>query len=139
MVTPPALIAATPVGATTAICLGQFSLIYFRNVVLPVPALPVRKIFLELWFTSSAANRNISLLRSYSILVIIYQIKKLRLLTRAFQWCGAGSNRRHKDFQSFALPTELPHLLIPELLEKIPFMFGAAKIIVLGQRQKKQC
>jgi site-specific DNA recombinase len=26
-------------------------------------------------------------------------------------WCGAGSNRRHKDFQSFALPTELPHLL----------------------------
>jgi hypothetical protein len=27
----------------------------------------------------------------------------------AFLWCGAGSNRRHKDFQSFALPTELPH------------------------------
>ena len=26
-----------------------------------------------------------------------------------FKWCGAGSNRRHKDFQSFALPTELPH------------------------------
>ena len=26
-------------------------------------------------------------------------------------WCGAGSNRRHKDFQSFALPTELPHRL----------------------------
>ena len=26
-------------------------------------------------------------------------------------WCGAGSNRRHKDFQSFALPTELPHQL----------------------------
>src|SRR5439155_8659872 len=24
-------------------------------------------------------------------------------------WYGAGSNRRHKDFQSFALPTELPH------------------------------
>ena len=34
-------------------------------------------------------------------------------------WCGAGSNRRHKDFQSFALPTELPHL---------PFPFGAANI-----------
>jgi hypothetical protein len=27
----------------------------------------------------------------------------------ALLWCGAGSNRRHKDFQSFALPTELPH------------------------------
>jgi hypothetical protein len=25
-------------------------------------------------------------------------------------WCGPGLNRRHKDFQSFALPTELPHL-----------------------------
>ncbi len=26
-----------------------------------------------------------------------------------YQWCpGAESNRRHKDFQSFALPTELP-------------------------------
>ncbi len=24
-------------------------------------------------------------------------------------WFGAGSNRRHKDFQSFALPTELPN------------------------------
>jgi hypothetical protein len=24
-------------------------------------------------------------------------------------WCGPGLNRRHKDFQSFALPTELPH------------------------------
>ena len=29
-------------------------------------------------------------------------------------WCGAGLNRRHKDFQSFALPTELPHLLSAE-------------------------
>src|SRR3972149_6084728 len=29
---------------------------------------------------------------------------------RAFcgQWTGAGSNRRHMDFQSIALPTELP-------------------------------
>ena len=27
----------------------------------------------------------------------------------ASMWCGPGSNRRHKDFQSFALPTELPH------------------------------
>ena len=25
-------------------------------------------------------------------------------------WPGPESNRRHKDFQSFALPTELPHL-----------------------------
>ena len=26
-----------------------------------------------------------------------------------FTWCGAGSNRRHMDFQSIALPSELPH------------------------------
>ena len=55
MVTPPALIAATPVGATIAICLGQVSFIYFKKVVFPVPALPVRKIFRELWLTSSVA------------------------------------------------------------------------------------
>ena len=24
-----------------------------------------------------------------------------------FLWCQLGSNQRHKDFQSFALPTEL--------------------------------
>jgi hypothetical protein len=26
-----------------------------------------------------------------------------------YLWCGAGLNRRHMDFQSIALPTELPH------------------------------
>ena len=31
------------------------------------------------------------------------------LIINGFVWCGPGSNRRHKDFQSFALPTELPH------------------------------
>jgi hypothetical protein len=42
MVTPPALIAAIPVGATTLIFLKHLSLIDFKNVVFPVPALPVR-------------------------------------------------------------------------------------------------
>ena len=46
-----------------------------------------------------------------------------------FKWCGPGLNRRHKDFQSFALPTELPHLLFP---------FGAAKIGDLGEKQPKK-
>ena len=31
------------------------------------------------------------------------------ILPDLFTWCGPGLNRRHKDFQSFALPTELPH------------------------------
>jgi len=30
-------------------------------------------------------------------------------------WLGAESNRRHKDFQSSALPTELPSQLRPDI------------------------
>src|SRR5205085_3160845 len=33
----------------------------------------------------------------------------IRLWRRCVEWCpGTGSNRRHRDFQSRALPTELP-------------------------------
>jgi hypothetical protein len=39
----------------------------------------------------------------------VFRLKGLSVL-----WCGAGSNRRHKDFQSFALPTELPHRSPPK-------------------------
>jgi hypothetical protein len=35
----------------------------------------------------------------------------IRLGFSTFLWCGPGLNRRHMDFQSIALPTELPHLL----------------------------
>ena len=42
-------------------------------------------------------------------LIQIYQYVKEHL----FLWCGAGSNCRHRDFQSRALPSELPHLLGP--------------------------
>jgi len=45
MVTPPALIAATPVGATTTIRLGDIFLRFRKNVVFPVPAFPVKKMF----------------------------------------------------------------------------------------------
>ena len=45
IVSPPAFIAATPVGATIALCLVVWVLMYFKKVVLPVPALPVRKRF----------------------------------------------------------------------------------------------
>ena len=38
--------------------------------------------------------------------------KQLRFLLTAFLlWCHQESNRGHKDFQSFALPTELWHQL----------------------------
>lgn len=39
----------------------------------------------------------------------MYVIQKPNPKIGLLKWCGAGSNRRHKDFQSFALPTELPH------------------------------
>ncbi len=39
-------------------------------------------------------------------------------------WCGPGLNRRHMDFQSIALPTELPHPFAKTC--RIPF--GVAKI-----------
>lgn len=56
MVVPPALMAATPVGATIAVSLPDRFLIYRRKVVLPVPALPVKKIErFENW-TKSAAS-----------------------------------------------------------------------------------
>ncbi len=38
--------------------------------------------------------------------------KKASDFSEAFSWCELGSNQRHKDFQSFALPTELSHLFI---------------------------
>ena len=79
----------------------------------------------------------------------IIKIKSPGHQTRAFQWCGAGSNRRHKDFQSFALPTELPHLKLKNSKPGNPkfqfwdlefvscdFINWAAKIIVLSQRLK---
>lgn len=44
MVTPPAFTAATPVGASTTMFLVVWARMYFKKVVFPVPALPVRKI-----------------------------------------------------------------------------------------------
>ena len=44
IVTPPALIAAIPVGATT-MCFACIFTKLFRKVVLPVPALPVKRRF----------------------------------------------------------------------------------------------
>ena len=56
MVWPPALMAATPVGATTAIRLAVLEGRLFRNVVFPVPALPVRKMCASVCSTSSSTN-----------------------------------------------------------------------------------
>ena len=54
--TPPALIAATPVGATTIIRLGETSLGLFKKVVLPVPA--VRKRLVPVFCSKLKARSN---------------------------------------------------------------------------------
>ena len=40
-----------------------------------------------------------------------FKSKKPQISLRFLKWYGPGSNRRHMDFQSIALPTELPYLL----------------------------
>ncbi len=50
--------------------------------------------------------------------LVISSIQKKTQISLSLLWCGAGLNRRHKDFQSFALPTELPHLSSSEALAK---------------------
>ena len=56
MVTPPALMAATPVGATTMERFLLCSTTVFRKVVFPVPALPVRKMLRPVCSTKSHAS-----------------------------------------------------------------------------------
>ena len=71
------------------------------------------------------------------------QIFDLQGFNRLKWWCGAGSNRRHKDFQSFALPTELPHRIkIESSKSKVEnegqFRFGMAKIGFPAEIVKKK-
>ncbi|MEN9443906.1 MAG: hypothetical protein RIS47_796, partial [Bacteroidota bacterium] len=61
MVTPAALMAATPVGATTTIRLLHDWRKWYRKVVLPVPALPVRNMFRLVNRAKSSAIESASL------------------------------------------------------------------------------
>ncbi|MCY1522149.1 hypothetical protein D9M68_569940 [compost metagenome] len=56
MVTPPALIAAIPVGATITVRLWVKAIRFLRNVVFPVPAFPVKKICREVKLIKRAAS-----------------------------------------------------------------------------------
>ena len=51
------------------------------------------------------------------------QIEQLSL----YEWCHQESNRGHKDFQSFALPTELWHRC---------FSFAGAKVLTIFESTK---
>jgi hypothetical protein len=65
MVDPPAFMAATPVGARMTNLLEIDCAMYLRNVVFPVPALPVRKIDFPVYLTYLSA---VSKIASFSII-----------------------------------------------------------------------
>ena len=60
----------------------------------------IEKVFLRYPIVSGNISKNV---------IRKSEIQNPRISAGVLLWCGAGSNRRHKDFQSFALPTELPH------------------------------
>src|SRR5438093_9310614 len=84
MVTPPALMAATPVGATTAIFLKLCALMYFKKVVLPVPALPVKNRCLLVWLTKETAW-----------LKMVFDVKD-KLIMQRRQFKGKSSKAKRK-------------------------------------------
>ena len=55
-------------------------------------------------------------------------VKKSCRQTTLFVWYHQESNRGHKDFQSFALPTELWHLM---LVRSGNISFAVAKVVKL--------
>ena len=55
-------------------------------------------------------------------LPISIKSKKPQISLRLFWWYQLESNQRHKDFQSFALPTELWY-------QTIPVLFGTANVV----------
>ena len=68
MVTPFALIAATPVGATITILFKDSFFILCKKVVFPVPALPVIKRFLSVFSMNCTASSNSGFLGIFTFL-----------------------------------------------------------------------
>ncbi len=61
MVTPPAFMAATPVGATIIMRFGERCFNSRKNVVFPVPALPVKKTLVPVYSKKLKAKSNCGL------------------------------------------------------------------------------
>ena len=74
MVIPSALIAATPVGATTIIRFVDLLRRVFRKVVFPVPALPVRKTL----FPVCSINSHAVLKSPFSSIMVFLLVTKVR-------------------------------------------------------------
>ena len=58
------------------------------------------------------------------ILLVTKNKKRERLYCSLSKWCHQESNRGHKDFQSFALPTELWHLAVLRCKSRDNFLCG---------------
>jgi hypothetical protein len=56
-------------------------------------------------------------------------------MLKAFLWCEPGLNRRHMDFQSIALPTELSHRISYKELIEISQMGCKNKEILLNKQK----
>ena len=59
--------------------------------------------------------------------------KKRTLLEFSFLWCHRDSNQGHKDFQSFALPTELWHHHFCECKDR--YIFSICKLFAMKLRK----
>ena len=86
MVMPPALMAATPVGATMMLRFLLRSLRVRRNVVLPVPAFPVRKMLIPVCSTKSHALRS-SWFFSMLLSVCLFERTKVMEMSEKSKLC----------------------------------------------------
>ena len=53
----------------------------------------------------------------------IAEFQRISRVKSSFEWCHQESNRGHKDFQSFALPTELWHHCFSFAVAKVGIFF----------------
>ena len=82
--TPPALMAATPVGAATTMFLDECSTRYFKKVVFPVPALPVRKTLSFVSVIKRNARSNMSFISTLAIILLCSKLVIMSVLTIVF-------------------------------------------------------
>ena len=92
---PPALMAATPVGATTTNCFSPSALIACKNVVLPLPALPVKNRLRSVLRTKSNANSNSGFVEC-PIVSAFWSVQGSRRSQQAFAYFFHGSHHPRK-------------------------------------------
>ena len=59
----------------------------------------------------------------------IAEFQRISRVKSSFEWCHQESNRGHKDFQSFALPTELWHHCFSFAVAKVGIFFESTNFL----------